>query len=123
MNAEEYIKSQLDGTFVKWLGLASYETQGAGYPFKEITVPKDFVPPMCRPKSEEASRVAVPPRVRKSPRASAPRGHRAARVFDERERILIRNWMNEGVSQMEIVARLRCGRDTFGRYLKEIRGA
>jgi hypothetical protein len=31
--------------------------------------------------------------------------------------------MNAGVSQMEIVARLRCGRDTFGRYLKELRGA
>lgn len=121
MNAEQYIKSQLDGTFVKWLGLASYETQGAGYAFKEITVPKDFVPPMCRPKCEEAPKVVTPQRIRKPPRATGPRGHRAARVFDEQERISIRNWMNAGVSQMEIVARLRCGRDTFGRYLKELR--
>jgi hypothetical protein len=121
MTAEEYIKSQLDGTFVKWLGIASYETQGAGYPFEQITVPKDYVPPMCRPRSEEVVRPMSSPRIRKPSNPSAQRGHRKRREFTANERKWIDTWMNEGWAQDRMVAQLHCGRETLGRYLKELR--
>ena len=114
MNAEQYIKSQLDGKFVKWLG---YNSEGGhNYPFKAVKVAADFVPMYYRPPAPPK-----PKRERKPKIVSGQRVHRGMRTFDEYEKRQIKIWLNLGMSQSEMVANLRCGRDIFGRYLKELR--
>jgi hypothetical protein len=118
MTAEQYMKSQLDGTFMKWLGFNS--EGGHNFPFKKIKVKADFEPIYYRPPAPETG-PPKPKRERKPYIVNGVRGHRGRRQFDENERRQIKIWMNLGISQAEIVANLRCGRDVFGRYLKEAR--
>lgn len=117
MTAEEYMKSQLDGTFVKWLGFNS--EGGHNFPFKTINVGADFIPRYYEPPNPDAP--TKPKRERKPHIVNGVRGHRGRREFDENERRQIKIWMNLGMSQGEMVANLRCGREIFGRYLKELR--
>ena len=114
MDAEQYIKSQLDSKFMKWLGFNS--EGGHNFPFKAVKVSADFVPMYYRPPAPPK-----PPRERKPKIVSGQRVHRGMRVFDENEKRQIKVWLNLGLSQSEMVANLRCGRETFGRYLQELR--
>jgi hypothetical protein len=118
MNAEQYIKSQLDGTFIRWLGFNS--EGGHNFPFKKIKVKTDFEPIYYKPEPEFVG-PPKPKRERKPKIVSGQRVHRGMRLFDENEKRQIKTWLNLGLSQAEMVANLRCGRETFGRYLRELR--
>jgi hypothetical protein len=118
MTAEEYMKSQLDGTFRKWLGFNS--EGGHNFPFKTINVGADFIPRYYKPQPEFVG-PPKPKRERKPHIVNGVRGHRGRREFNENERRQIKTWLNLGMSRAEMIANLRCGRDTFARYLRELR--
>lgn len=107
MNAEEYIKSQLDGTFMKFAGSHSDK-----WPFSVIQVDPDFIPNYCRKTNVDRAKEDGAIGGRK---ASRPGKGGFFRAITPEEIKMIRQHAAERVPQTETQALLRMGSDTFKR--------
>lgn len=110
-NAENIIKSHLDGTFMKFAGTYS---EGK-WPFKLIAVEPDYIPNYGRKTfTEMAQEDGRKSQLRlKSPRRG---GGPKLRLPTEDELKLIRQHAADGIKQDYTRALLNCGSETWARF-------